>query len=79
MASRTYRQKMIAVQNAQLAAMSTEELEHLCAGGPEIDFTGFSIEEIEQLLSERASPALYARLHKAEAAAQIRENVRIIK
>jgi len=52
--------------------MSTEELELLCAGEPVIDFTDFSIHEIDLLIAERASPALYAKLHKAEAEAAAR-------
>lgn len=73
MATRAQRRTLIDAQRAIFASMSIEELERLSAGGPEIDFTDFSIEEIELLISERASPTLLAKFHKAEAAARGRE------
>jgi hypothetical protein len=72
MATRAQRRSLIGAQDALIAAMSTEELELLCAGEPVIDFTDFSIHEIDLLIAERASPALYAKLHKAEAEAAAR-------
>lgn len=69
MATRAQRRALIDAQNAILKSMSIEELERLCAGEPEIDFTDFSIEELELLISERASPTLVDKFLTAEKAA----------
>lgn len=69
MATRAQRRTLIDAQNALFKSMSIEELERLCAGEPEIDLTDFSIEELELLISERASPALVDKLLTAEKAA----------
>lgn len=73
MATRAQRRALIDAQNAILKSMSIEELEEelerLCAGEPEIDFTDFSIEELELLISERASPTLVDKFLTAEKAA----------
>lgn len=77
MATRAQRRTLIDAQTALIKSMSTEELERLCAAGPEIDFTDFSVEELDLLISERASSALVAKLLAAEKAASKKSGVKI--
>jgi hypothetical protein len=63
------RTRLNAVEAAIIRNMSDEELEALAAGEPEIEFTDFSIAELEALIDGNASPALEKKYLDARAKA----------
>lgn len=64
------RSRLAAVEAAIIRNMSDDELEALAAGEPEIDFSDFSLSELEALIDGNASPALEKKYADARAKAE---------
>jgi len=64
------RNRLKQAEVAVLKSMTTEELEAMVAGEPEIDFSNFSDTELDALIYGYASPALEKKYLDARAKAE---------